>query len=290
MGEVHVGVGLARRVKNALGLAVLVALACIALLPLLHIAVSVFAQGASTIMKSGLPEFLLGTPHPMNPADPGGIGPALEGTLIILALSLCITIPVALNTSIFIAEFKGTGISRAALLLSLLLVEFPTILVGLYIYSVVVEPMHRFSLLAGALAVSIVMLPYMVVEMSEALKSIPRELREAAYSLGASRFKTVYRILLGAAKRGILAGILLGAAKAVGETAPLLFTLYGAFNTYPRSILDPGAAVSLLIYEYAWQPSPGFRELAWGAALVLLVMVGVLVAVARMIGGRRVIY
>ncbi|NPA05304.1 MAG: phosphate ABC transporter permease PstA [Crenarchaeota archaeon] len=288
MGEVHVAP--TRRLKNILGLAAILALAGIALLPLIHITVTVIAQGASTIAKTGLLEFLTGTPHPMNPRNPGGIGPAIEGTLIILALSLCITIPIALNTSIFIAEFKGTPISRTALLLSLLLVEFPTILVGLYIYSTVVEPMHRFSLLAGALAVSIVMLPYMVVEMSEALKSIPRELREAAYSLGASRFKTVYRILLGAAKRGILAGVLLGAAKAVGETAPLLFTLYGAFNTYPHSILDPGAAVSLLIYEYAWQPTPGFRELAWGAALVLMAMVALLIAAARILAGRRVIY
>jgi len=270
-----------RRIKDVVGRLLIALVGLAALFPLFHIFISIAYNGVKVIATSGIVEFLTRTPNPASPHNPGGIGPALAGSLVLAVVATAIAIPIALNAAIFISEFRGSPASRFALLLSLLLVEFPTIIVGLYVYAVVVEPMKRFSLLAGSIALALVMLPYVVTQASEALRQIPRDLREAAYSLGLPRLKTVYRLMLGIARRGILVGVLIGLAKALGETAPLLFTVYGAFNTYPTSLLDPGAAVPLLIYIYAQQPGEGYQAIAWGAAFILLVMVTGIVLVAK---------
>jgi len=270
-----------RKIKDALGRFLIALIGLVALFPLFHIFFSIAYNGVKVIAASGIVEFLTGIPNPTNPRSPGGIGPALLGSIVLAVVATAIAIPIALNAAIFVSEFRGSPASRFTLLLSLLLVEFPTILVGLFVYAVVVEPLKGFSLLAGSIALALVMLPYVVAQASEALRQIPRDLREAAYSLGLSRLKTVYRLMLGMARRGILVGVLIGLAKALGETAPLLFTVYGAFNTYPQTILDPGAAIPLLIYIYAQQPGEGYRELAWGAAFILLVMVTSIVLVAK---------
>jgi len=270
-----------RKIKDAVGRLLIALIGLFALFPLLHIFISIAYNGVRVIVATGVVEFLTSIPNPVNPGNPGGIGPAILGSLVLAVMATAIAIPIALNTAIFVSEFRGSPASRLTILLSLLLVEFPTILVGLFVYAVVVEPMKRFSLLAGSIALALVMLPYIVAQASEALRQIPRDLREAAYSLGLSRLKTVYRLMLGMTRRGILVGVLIGLAKALGETAPLLFTVYGAFNTYPQSILDPGAAIPLLIYIYAQQPGEGYQALAWGAAFILLVMVTSIVLVAK---------
>ncbi|NOZ88376.1 MAG: phosphate ABC transporter permease PstA [Crenarchaeota archaeon] len=283
-----------RRLLDRLGLAVLAGLAGAALLPLLHILYTVAVNGAAAIARSGLVEFLTAPPRPLDPENPGGIGPALLGSLWLIALSAAIGVPLAVFAGVFIAEFRRAGLSRLVLLLSLLLVEFPTILVGLYVYTVYVLPRQRatggvgegYSLLAGALALALVMMPYVAVQVSEALRGVPRELREAAFSLGASRLKTVYRVLLGVARRGILVGVLIGLAKAAGETAPLLFTIGGGFEAYPRSPLQHGGAVPLLIYEYIQQAQPGYHQLAWGASLVLLALVSGIMLASRLLVRR----
>ena len=169
------------------------------------------------------------------------------------------------------------------MMLTLILVEFPTVLVGLTIYATEVKWVGHYNMLAGALALAIVVLPYMAVHVSEALRGIPRDLREAAFSVAASRMKAVYRILVGVARRGILVGVLMGLAKAAGETAPLLFTIGGYFQVPPQGLTGPGGAVSLLIYSYAQQALPGYRLLAWGAALVLMAIVFAVMIAARLL-------
>ncbi len=271
-----------RRIANTLGVALILSLAALALLPLLHIVATVTVNGAKAIAKSGLVEFLTSPPRPFNPEDPGGIGPALLGSLRLILYSLLIGVPLAVFTGVFIAEFRKAGISRLLLILSLLLVEFPTILVGLYIYAIVVKPAGSYSLAAGALALSIVMMPYVAVQVSEALRGVPWDLREAALAVAGSRLRAVYNILLGVARRGVLVGVLIGIAKAAGETAPLLFTAGGVYNSYDPCPLHPGGAVPLLIYEYIQQPGPGYRELAWGASLILLAIVSLIMIASRL--------
>ena len=275
-----------RRLKDRLGRALVAVLALAALAPLFHIAFTVAVNGAEAIARSGLLEFLTAPPRPTDPRHPGGIGPALLGSLLLIAVSAGIGVPLALFTGVFVSEFRRSGLARLVLLLALLLVEFPTILVGLYIYSIVVKPMHTYSVLAGALALAIVMMPYVAVQVSEALRGVPRDLREAAFSLGVSRAKAVYRILIGVARRGILVGALIGLAKAAGETAPLLFTLGSAFEAPPRGLLSPGGAVPLLIYLYIQQPGEGYRLLAWGASLVLMIIVSAIMASSRLLVRR----
>jgi len=277
-----------RRLVDVAGRALIVALAVAALAPLFHLAATVTVNGVEAIARSGA-GFFTEPPNPTDPAHPGGIGPALWGTAMLVALSTLFAVALAIPAGVFIAEFRRAGISRATLLLTLMLMEFPTVLVGLTVYATVVRAFrslgvnqYGYSMLAGAAALALVVLPYMAVQAGEALRHVPRELREAAYSLGASRLKTVYRVVLGIARRGIVVGVLIGVAKAAGETAPLLFTVGGFFNTYP-GLLDPGGSVSLLIYEYAWQAQEGYHVLAWGAALVLLALVTAVMLAARLL-------
>ena len=272
-----------RRLKNLAGMALLAALAAAALLPLFHIVAVVAANGLAALQRSGLVGFLTQPPNPLDPEHPGGIGPALAGTAMLVALATLFATLLALPTGVFIAEFRRAGISKLTLMLALILVEFPTVLVGLVIYATEVMWVGHYNMLAGALALAIVILPYMAVQVSEALRHVPNDLREAAFSLGASRLKTVYRVLLSVARRGVLVGVLIGMAKAAGETAPLLFTIGGFFEAFPRGVLDKGGAVSLLIYEYAQQSLPGYHVLAWGAALVLLLIVFAVMALARLL-------
>ncbi|KSW12410.1 hypothetical protein CF15_06695 [Pyrodictium occultum] len=272
-----------RRAKNVLGLALIAALAAAAVAPLLHIVYTVAVNGYKAIARSGLWEFLTAPPRPQNPENPGGIGPVLLGSLVLVALSSLMGVAMALPAGVLVAEFRRAGISRLVLVLGLLLVEFPTILMGLYIYATLVEPLGTYSVLAGALALALVMMPYVIVHVSEALRGVPHELREAAFSLGLPRLKTVYRVILGIARRGILVGILVGLAKVAGETAPLLFTLGGTYGEPPSGLLKPGGAVPLLIYEFIQQPGDGYHELAWGASLVLLVIIFAIMIAARML-------
>ncbi len=272
-----------RRLANLAGMGLIAALAAAALLPLFHIVAVVAANGLDAVRRSGLLGFLTEAPRPLDPAHPGGIGPALEGTALLVALSTLFSVALALPAGVFIAEFRRAGVSRLTLMLTLILVEFPTVLVGLTIYANEVKWVGHYNMLAGALALAIVVLPYMAVHVSEALRGIPRDLREAAFSVAASRMKAVYRILVGVARRGILVGVLMGLAKAAGETAPLLFTIGGYFQVPPQGLTGPGGAVSLLIYSYAQQALPGYRLLAWGAALVLMAIVFAVMIAARLL-------
>ncbi|MCE4620211.1 MAG: ABC transporter permease subunit, partial [Desulfurococcales archaeon] len=213
-----------RKLENAVGLGVIVALALASVLPLLHILYMVIVRGFEAIARIGLYRFLTEPPHPFDPQNPGGIGPALVGSLELSGLAIAVATLIALPASVLIAEFRGSRISRGTLLLALTLVEFPTILVGLTVYAVLVDHViGGYNMLAGAVALTLVILPYMTVQASEALRGVPEGVREAAYSLGATRLKTVYTLIAPAARRGILVGILIGLARAAGETAPLLF-------------------------------------------------------------------
>jgi phosphate transport system permease protein len=271
-----------RRLINYIGLTIIVALFIVAFLPLFHIVYVTTVNGVKAVSKVGLLEFLTAPPNPTNPQNPGGIGPALVGTLVLVVLTTVFAVLLALPAGVFIAEFRDSGMSRLTLLLALILMEFPTVLIGLTVYAIFVERIvGRYNMLAGAIALTIVVLPYMIVQISEALRHIPYNLREAAFSIGLTRFKTIYKILVPVARRGILVGVLIGLAKAAGETAPLLFTIGGAYKVVPESLLEEGGAVPLLIYHYIQQPSEAYHVLAWGAAFILMLIVMGVMLVSR---------
>ena len=254
-----------RRGKEILFILAISILTFVGILPLFHIIVTVFMNGLPVILERGF-TFITGT------LGEGGIGPAIAGTFILIFLSSLIGLPVALLVGIYAYEYPDSKIGRATKTLLQIMLEFPTILVGVFAMSVIAIPMGTYSAFAGAFALAIILMPYVAVYTQEAMRQIPFTYREASFGLGLSRMKVIFKILVPLAKRGILTGVLIGMAKVAGETAPLLFTAGGLYQSYPTSITKPVGAVPLLIYTLVQSPSKADHAMAWGASLVLLLI------------------
>lgn len=265
----------ARRLKEKIFIAVVVLLSILAVAPLFHIIGTVTVRGLDVMLRAGLDFF---TEPPAYPGSTrlGGVGPALLGTLWLGLVTSLIGIPLAVLTAVFIVEYKDTALARVTRVFAGSLLEIPTVLIGMLVYLVVVVPMGRYSLLAGSIALAIVMLPYTISYVERALEDVPKTYVEAGYSLGMTRAQVVYRVMIGIARRGIMAGIIIGVAKVLAETAPLLFTIGSARSNYPTSPEDltkPGDALPLLIFQFAQTPYENWQDLAWGASFILTVMI-----------------
>ncbi len=258
-----------RKIIDVLFKYAVIIVSVIALAPLFHIIASVLVAGGATIIKAGPSFFYETLPSPLSKTL-GGIGPSLLGTLILTCLTVAVGFPLAFFTAVLAVEYPNTVVARIVGILVRSLVEIPTILIGVLVYTIVVIPMGRFSALAGTIALALVALPYMYTHVESALSSIPWTYREAAYSLGMTKFRALLHVFTGIARRGIMAGLLIGLAKASGETAPLLFTIGGSQHSYFNGLDQPIDAIPLLIYEFAQTPYKIYHEVAWGAALVLL--------------------
>ncbi len=259
-----------RLIKEKLFLLTIAVFTVATVVPLFHILFSIAAEGLPVLLKGGW-SFITGTLAP--PGDGlGGIGPAIVGTFILTFLASLIGLPVAVLTGIYAAEYPNSRIGRATKTLLMVMMEFPTILVGLFVMDIMVLPMGSYSAIAGAFALAIVMMPYVAVYTEESLKNIPPKYREGAFALGLTRAKVVFRVLMGLARKGIMTGILIGIAKVAGETAPLLFTAGGASRVYFSGLNRPVGAIPLLIYNLVQQPYTNYHEIAWGASLLLMVI------------------
>ncbi len=254
-----------RKIKEQLFLIAIGALTLLTILPLLHIIYTVVSKGLPPILDAG-PIFITGT------LSEGGIGPAIMGTFIITFIASLIGLPVAFLAGVYAYEYPESRIGKLTYMLLQIMLEFPTILVGVFVMEIVAIPMGSYSALAGAFALSIIMMPYVAVYTKEAMRQIPFTYREAAFGLGVSRFRAVFSILVPVSKRGILTGVLIGMAKVAGETAPLLFTAGGLYESFPQSLDKPVGAIPLLIYTLIQSPSQSAHAMAWGAALVLLLI------------------
>ncbi|WP_297417731.1 phosphate ABC transporter permease PstA [Thermococcus sp.] len=240
-------------------------LTVVAVLPLFYILYTVTLKGLPVILKRGT-IFFTGT------FSEGGIGPAIAGTFLLTFLSSLIGVPLALMVGMYSYENPRSVLGRWTKALLEIMMEFPTILVGIFVMAVLVIPMGTYSAMAGAFALVIILLPYVAVYTHEAMRGIPFTYKEAGYALGLTRIKVLFRILAPMAKRGVLTGVLIGIAKAAGETAPLLFTAGGLYESYPTSITKPVGTIPLLIYQLIQSPSPQDHATAWGASLVLMVI------------------
>ena len=254
-----------RKLKEKLFLFLISALTVLMFSPLFHIIYSVFKNGIHVILSRKI-TFITGT------LSDGGIGPAIIGTFILVFLASLIGLPVAFLVGIYAYEYPESTLGKATKSLLQIMLEFPTILVGVFIMQMLVVPMGTYSALAGALSLAIIMMPYVAVYTHEAMRQIPFEYRDAAFSLGLTRVKAVFRVLVPMAKRGILTGVLIGIAKVAGETAPLLFTVGGSYQTYRIGITKPVGAIPLLIYTLIQSPAKEHHEMAWGASLILLLI------------------
>jgi phosphate transport system permease protein len=226
---------------------------------------------ADTVYQ-GLPvmslSFLTNLPHPVG-VPGGGIGPDLVGTFEMVAIATLISVPLGVGAGIFFSEWPESRLSSVSSFTNDVLAEFPSMVIGIFVYIILVIPMKTFSALAGAAALAIIMVPIVARTTEESLKIVPRTLREASIALGVTRWKTIVRIVVSTGKVGLATGILLAVARAAGETAPLLLTSLGN-DFFAKGLLNPTGALPLLIYDYGISPYASWHAAAWGAALLLV--------------------
>ena len=272
-----------RRTKNQIMTVLMVLAFVFAIVPLGFVLVTVIAKGASVISWSFLTSSI---PPNVLPANVGGMGPAIVGTLEITALATVIAVPLGILGAIYINEYGGKGIlARVIRFMSDVMTGVPSIIMGLFIFTI--WTLHfGYSGLGGALALACLMLPIVIRSSEEMLKLVPDALREGAYALGATKARVTMTVTLPAAVGGIVSGALLAVARAAGETAPLLFTI-GTVTSVNRNVFS-GATTSLpsQIFLNAAQPYTGAQARGWGAALTLVVIAFIFMIVARLVTAR----
>ncbi len=252
-----------RKFKNRLFFFLCLLCVVIAVVPLLSILYEVISRGAPQLNL----QFLTGN------GLQGGIGPAIQGSLIMIGLTSLIGIPVGILSGVYLAEFGDNKYASALRTINNVLTEFPSIVVGITAFSlIVVGVIGSYSPLAGAIALSFILIPIVARTTEESLKLVPNSVREASLALGAHRWRSTLSVVLPAARSGLVTGTLLAVARIAGETAPLLFTILG--NSYFfQGFSQPMDALPLRIFLDARQPSAAAQAQAWGAALVLILIV-----------------
>jgi phosphate transport system permease protein len=224
--------------------------------------------------------FLTHLPTPVGESG-GGMANAIVGSAKLLLLASVFGIPIGLLGGIYLAEFGGQTFSFVVRYTADLLNGVPSIVMGIFAFTVVVLPMKHFSTLAGSLALGVMMIPIAVRSTEEALRTVPLMLREGALALGASKWKTIATVAIPAARKGIITGIVLDVARVAGETAPLLFTAFSN-RFWSPGWNQPTASLPVMVYTYAISPYDDWHRQAWAAGLVLLSLVLVANVVARL--------
>jgi phosphate transport system permease protein len=259
----------------------------LALIPLFSVVLMLLWRGGR---KLSLAVFTQLPPAPLEQG--GGFGNALEGTLIIVALSMIISVPIGILSAVYLAESKaGNRFANLVRFTAKTLTGFPSILAGVFAYSAVVLATGGFSAVAGAVAVSILMLPTIILTAEDAIRMVPAKMKEAAIGMGATKTQTVWMVLLPTALPGILTGVMLAVARGAGETAPLIFTALFS-NYWPVSgghmnLMQATPSLAVLIYNFAGMPFQNQVELAWAAALVLVLMVLITNLIGQSLSRRR---
>ena len=265
-----------RRATNLIGLSLSMAAMVLGLAVLLWILFVLFSKGVAAVDFN---MFTQDTPAPGS--EGGGLRNAIVGSLMMLGLTVLVSTPIGILAGIYLAEYgnesKTAEITR---FVTDIMLSAPSIVLGLFVYAIVVAPMGHFSGLAGSLALSLIAIPVVVRTTENMLRLVPGSLREAAASLGAPRWKVSLMITLRAAKSGVITGLLLAIARVSGETAPLLFT---ALNNqfFSTDMGQPMANLPVVIFQFAMSPYDNWIRLAWGGALLITLTVLVINIVAR---------
>jgi phosphate transport system permease protein len=215
----------------------------------------------------------------------GGIANAILGSAEIVALATIIGLPIGFFAGIYLAEFGGKTFSFIVRYTADLLNGVPSIVIGIFAWTVLVVPMHHFSAFAGGMALSLMLIPITARSTEQFLLEVPRAMREGALALGANKWRTIASVIVPAARKGIMTGMILGVARICGETAPLLFTsLNNQF--WSTGLTEPTASLPVTIYNYATSPYEDWHRQAWAAGLVLLAVVLLANIAARMVISR----
>ena len=254
----------------------------VALIPLFSVLYYVLVRGIGGINL----EFFTELPKPVGETG-GGLGNALVGTLKLVGLAGLFGIPPGILAGVYLAEFGSSKFGRAVRFAADVMSGVPSIVVGIFVYSLVVVTTKQFSALAGGFALAILMLPMVTRTTEELLRLVPESLREAALGLGVPKWRATLRVMLRTALPGIAVGVMLSVARVAGETAPLLFT---ALNNrfWSTGVMEQEASLPVNIYTYAVSPYEAWHKQAWAAALVLLATVLILNITARFLVRSRV--
>jgi phosphate transport system permease protein len=252
--------------------------------PLVAIFVYLLYKGASSLNVA----FFTQIPKPVGESG-GGMANAILGSGILLGVASALGVPIGIGGGIFLAEFgRGTKLANAVRFTADVLNGVPSIVMGLAIYSLIVVPQKHFSALSGGVALGIMMIPTVCRTTEEMLLMVPHAVREAALGLGVPNWRSVLSITVKTASPGIITGCMLAFARVAGETAPLIFTALGN-NFWSTSLNQPIAALPLQIYVYAISPYDDWHRLAWGGALVLIVLIVLAVSLVRFVTSRGVL-
>lgn len=271
-----------RRAADAAIRVIMVPAALVGIAVLAWILWEVIARGIGAITPAFFSE--LPTPPGM---EGGGLGNAILGTALMTLAATAFGAPIGLLAGIFLAEFgPSSRIATAVRFTTNLLMGTPSIIIGIFVYAILVLPVGHFSGWAGAVALAILILPVVMRTTEDMLNLVPDELRESGLALGAPRWRVTLSIIFRAAKTGLVTGVLLAVARVSGETAPLLFT---ALNSYywPRSFGEPTANLTVTIFNYAMSPYSDWQQKAWGASLLITVSVLVVAVLARFVIKER---
>jgi phosphate transport system permease protein len=268
---------LRRRIVNGIAMALSFAAAVIGLFFLGWILWTTFSKGLPALNWS------LFTTNTSPPGEPGGLANALVGSLVLCLSAVLWATPVGIAAGTYLAEYANhTKRGEVIRFINDILLSAPSIVLGLFIYTIIVRPMESFSAYAGVIALGFIVLPVVVRTTDEMLRLVPTQMREAALSLGVPQWKVTTKVLYSAARSGITTGVLLGLARISGETAPLIFT--NTNNQYwSFSPMSPMANIPMTIYEYAKSPFEDWQQLAWAGALLVTLFVLLISITARII-------
>ena len=272
-----------RALKSIIFSSITVFCAVIACVPLFSVLVMLLYRGGKRL------SFALFTNLPPGAFDPpgvGGFGNAIFGTFFMVGIAGIISIPFGLLAAIYLAELGPYNkVSHIARFCAKTMTGLPSIIAGVFAYAVVVLTLGHYSAWAGGVALSLLMIPIVMLTAEEAIKMVPNPMREAAYGMGCTQAQSMTKVILPAALPGIITGVVLAVARAAGETAPLLFTALYAEQIWFQPN-GPMSSLAVLIYNWSSSSYPNQLELSWAASLVLVVLVFVLNILSRIIGGR----
>ena len=256
-----------RRTTSLVMLALTGVAAALTVVPLLLIFFHLLRAGVSAINV----DFFTRAPAAVGEAG-GGVGNAIAGTFLMVGLAGLLGLPVAIGAGIYLAEAQGSRLANTVRFVTDVMNGIPSIVIGIFVWTMVVAPMRGYSAFAGGVALAIMLLPMVTRTTEEMVRLVPRELREGGLALGFTRWRTTLGIVLPAARSGILTGVLVALARIAGETAPLLFTALGN-QFWSLKLGEPIDALPVRIFQYAISPYEEWHRLAWAGSLLLIALV-----------------
>lgn len=256
-----------RRLKNKLMTSSIILLSLLAIVPLFLVFFHIVINGISSLNW----DFFTKLPAPLG-EEHGGMANCIVGSLELILLAGVVVIPIGVFCGLYMSEYKNERMTSILRWIMDLLMSIPSIVMGLFIYTAIVIPLHGFSAIAGSTALGLLMLPIVAKTTEEVLKLTPAHVREAGLALGLSRWRVILFVVLRGKTSAVMTGIVLALARIAGETAPLLVTAFGNRN-WPQSLMEPTPSLPVQIYNYAISPYDNWHAQAWAGALTLVALI-----------------